>query len=129
MHNITNGTVSDKTLTHIIVAHGTQAPMGSIVGDNERKGAASAAVVVSQQWVEASRIVGCVLDPEMCPILAPLPRTLPYPSMRGITICFTGLSLQKLFLYTLLARDIGATVTNKYKNSKQKKQTNKQTNN
>lgn len=88
-------------VTHVIVAHGSEV-------NDDIKG-----VCVSQQWIEASRTVGQMLDPNSCPILKPLPRSLPYPSMKGVTICFTGLPIQKLFLYALLARDLGATVTNK----------------
>lgn len=109
---------SGKRITHLIVAHGVRK---SVIDEcrfncnNMLAGNASAAiVVVSQQWVEACRTVGMMLDPNCCPVLKPLPQKLPYPSMKGVTICFTGLPIQKLFLYALLARDIGATVTNKY---------------
>lgn len=103
------GKGAGKKITHVIVAHGTEESVIRGCGVVEEEGCA----FVSQQWIEASRMVGALLDPACCPVLRPLPRRPPYESMRGVTICFTGLPLEKLFLYTLLARDVGATVTNK----------------
>ena len=104
-------TGNGKRVTHVIVAHGSGSAVAAAAAaafkERERE---EGCVLVSQQWVEASRTVGELLDPAECPVLRPLPRRLPYESMKGVTICFTGLSLRKLFLYTLLARDIGATV-------------------